>query len=57
MALLEPNGLVAVGGRLTSERLIKAYSLGIFPWFNEDEPTLWYSESKDDFESPTFPHF
>ena len=42
-ALLEPNGLVAVGGRLTSERLIKAYSLGIFPWFNEDEPTLWYS--------------
>ena len=42
-ALLEPNGLVAVGGRLTSERLIRAYSLGIFPWFNEDEPTLWYS--------------
>lgn len=36
-------GLLAYGGDLKPERLIKAYSLGIFPWFNEDEPILWWS--------------
>ena len=42
-ALLEPNGLLAVGGDLSPERLINAYKNGIFPWFNESEPILWWS--------------
>ena len=42
-ALIEPNGLLAVGGDLSCKRLIQAYSKGIFPWFNEDEPILWWS--------------
>ncbi len=43
LALDEPNGLLAVGGDLSPERLIKAYGLGIFPWFNHDQPILWWS--------------
>lgn len=39
----EPDGLVAVGGDLSPERLMLAYKSGIFPWFNEDEPIMWYS--------------
>jgi leucyl/phenylalanyl-tRNA---protein transferase len=39
----EDDGLVAVGGNLSSEFLIAAYSQGIFPWFNEGEPILWWS--------------
>ncbi len=42
-ALKEPNGLIAVGGELSSERLIEAYKKGIFPWYGENEPVLWYS--------------
>jgi leucyl/phenylalanyl-tRNA---protein transferase len=42
-ALNEPNGLIAIGGDLNSERLIKAYSTGIFPWFSENEPIMWWS--------------
>jgi len=42
-ALKQPNGLLAAGADLTPERLIEAYSLGIFPWFNADEPVLWWS--------------
>lgn len=38
----EPSGLLAVGGELSSERLLAAYSLGIFPWF-EAPPILWFS--------------
>lgn len=37
------DGLLAVGGDLSSERLILAYSSGIFPWFNEDDLILWWS--------------
>lgn len=37
------EGLLAVGGDLSSERLIHAYSKGIFPWFEDDEPLLWWS--------------
>ncbi len=37
------DGLLAVGGDLSSERLIHAYSSGIFPWFEEEEPILWWS--------------
>ena len=38
----EPSGLLAVGGDLSSERLLLAYSLGIFPWY-EKPPILWFS--------------
>ncbi len=41
--LAEPEGLLAVGGDLSPHRLLLAYSLGIFPWFNEGEPILWWS--------------
>ncbi len=44
-ALSEPNGLLAVGGDLSTTRLLKAYRAGIFPWFNADEPVLWWSPS------------
>jgi len=43
LALTEPNGLIAIGGNLSVETLLKAYSLGIFPWYGKDEPILWYS--------------
>ena len=39
----EPDGLLAVGGDLSAERLILAYSWGIFPWFSDESPILWYS--------------
>ena len=39
----DANGLVAIGGDLSPERLIHAYSNGIFPLYNEDEPLLWWS--------------
>jgi len=37
------DGLLALGGDLSSERLLLAYSSGIFPWFSEGDPILWYS--------------
>lgn len=42
-ALREPNGLLAAGGTLTPEWLLAAYRHGIFPWFNDGEPILWWS--------------
>lgn len=42
-ALREPNGLLAAGGDLSPQRLLEAYRQGIFPWFNEDDPLLWWS--------------
>jgi leucyl/phenylalanyl-tRNA--protein transferase len=39
----EPDGLLAIGGDLSIERLLLAYSLGIFPWYSEDTPILWWS--------------
>ncbi len=42
-ALEEPNGLLAVGGSLQPERLLSAYRLGIFPWFEDNQPILWWS--------------
>lgn len=42
-ALNEPNGLLAFGGDLSPERLIAAYSRGIFPWYSNGEPILWWS--------------
>ena len=43
LALTEPNGLIAIGGDLCATRLLSAYKHGIFPWFNEGEPILWWS--------------
>ena len=42
-ALAEPSGLLAVGGDLSPERLLLAYSQGIFPWYEEGLPILWHS--------------
>ena len=42
-AFADADGLLAVGGDLSSERLIAAYQNGIFPWYSEGEPILWYS--------------
>jgi leucyl/phenylalanyl-tRNA--protein transferase len=42
-ALAEPDGLLAVGGDLSPERLIQAYEEGIFPWYDEESPILWWS--------------
>ncbi len=42
-ALTEPDGLLAVGGCLSTKRIISAYTQGIFPWYSEGEPILWWS--------------
>jgi leucyl/phenylalanyl-tRNA--protein transferase len=42
-ALHEPNGLLAAGGDLSPQRLLDAYRHGIFPWYSQDEPILWWS--------------
>jgi len=39
----EPDGLLAVGGDLSPERLVAAYAAGIFPWYSDDQPILWWS--------------
>jgi len=43
LALDHPNGLLAVGGDLSPRRLLSAYRNGIFPWYSEGEPILWWS--------------
>jgi|SRR5882672_736067 len=42
-ALREPNGLLAAGGDLSPRRLLEGYRLGIFPWFSDGDPILWWS--------------
>jgi len=42
-ALRDPDGLLAVGGSLCPERLVAAYRRGIFPWYSEGQPILWWS--------------
>jgi leucyl/phenylalanyl-tRNA--protein transferase len=42
-ALAMPNGLLAAGGELSAARLLDAYRRGIFPWYSEDQPVLWWS--------------
>ena len=41
--LANEDGILAIGGDLSTERLLLAYKNGIFPWFNEGEPIIWYS--------------
>ena len=43
--MAEENGLLAVGGDLSPARLLAAYSSGIFPWFSEGDPILWWAPS------------
>lgn len=42
-ALRDPNGLLAAGGDLSPEQLLNAYQQGIFPWFSDGDPILWWS--------------
>ena len=42
-AMSEPDGLLAVGGDLTPDRLLLAYRSGIFPWFEDNQSILWWS--------------
>ena len=43
LALQEPDGLLAVGGKLSTEWLLHAYQRGIFPWYGKDQPILWWA--------------
>lgn len=43
LALREPDGLLAVGGDLSPGRILSAYRRGIFPWYSEEQPILWWS--------------
>lgn len=51
-ALREPNGLLAAGGDLSTERLLAAYRHGCFPWFQEGQPPLWWSPDPRTVLSP-----
>lgn len=42
-ALTEPDGLLAIGGELNPDRLLDAYKKGIFPWYSEGQPVMWWS--------------
>ena len=42
-SLADDDGLLAIGGDLSEERLLTAYRNGIFPWYSQEEPVLWYS--------------
>ncbi|MCG6201329.1 leucyl/phenylalanyl-tRNA--protein transferase [Psychromonas antarctica] len=55
-ALSEPDGLLAMGGDLNPQRIINAYNQGIFPWFSEGDPILWWSPSKRAIIKPAFCH-
>ena len=44
--LADEDGVLAIGGDLSTERLILAYKSGIFPWYNQGEPIVWYSPPK-----------
>ncbi|MCL1100214.1 leucyl/phenylalanyl-tRNA--protein transferase [Shewanella saliphila] len=54
-ALTDPNGLLAIGGDLQPQRLLKAYYEGIFPWFNSSDPILWWSPDPRAVFIPTYP--
>lgn len=43
LAMTDPNGLLAVGGDLSTERLLQAYRSGIFPWYSDGQPMMWWS--------------
>lgn len=55
-ALSDPDGLLAVGGDLAPERLLQAYKRGIFPWFSDGQPILWWSPNPRTVVLPTELH-
>jgi leucyl/phenylalanyl-tRNA--protein transferase len=55
-ALSDPDGLLAIGGDLKPERVMSAYRQGIFPWFSDDQPILWWSPSERATISPSQCH-
>ena len=55
-ALDDPDGLLAVGGDLSVARLVEAYSLGIFPWFGNDELIMWWSPKSRAVIAPDHVH-
>ena len=55
-ALRDPDGLLAVGGDLSPERILSAYRSGIFPWFNPGDPILWWSPNPRTVVFPTQLH-
>ena len=55
-ALKDPDGLLAIGGDLSPERIVSAYRQGIFPWFSDGDPILWWSPSKRAVIQPTDCH-
>ncbi|WP_375057717.1 leucyl/phenylalanyl-tRNA--protein transferase [Zobellella sp. DQSA1] len=56
LALEEPNGLLAIGGDLSPKRLLLAYRMGIFPWFDQSQPLLWWSPDPRAVLEPTRLH-
>jgi leucyl/phenylalanyl-tRNA---protein transferase len=55
-ALDEPDGLLAIGGDLSPERLVHAYSLGIFPWYSDGQPVLWWTPNPRSVLKPAAVH-
>jgi leucyl/phenylalanyl-tRNA--protein transferase len=55
-ALEYPNGLLAVGMDLTTERLLEAYARGVFPWFEEGQPVLWWTPDPRSVMTPASFH-
>lgn len=55
-ALQSPNGLLAVGGDLSPQRLLEAYRIGVFPWFSNNEPVMWWSPNPRAVITPTSLH-
>jgi len=55
-ALDDPDGLLAVGGNLQSDTLLSAYYQGIFPWYSDDDPILWWSPSTRCVIDPLYLH-
>ncbi|RYD16808.1 MAG: leucyl/phenylalanyl-tRNA--protein transferase [Lysobacteraceae bacterium] len=55
-AMEEPDGLLAAGGDLSPARLLAAYRRGVFPWYSEDEPILWWSPARRTVFDTATPH-
>ncbi|MDH5355088.1 MAG: leucyl/phenylalanyl-tRNA--protein transferase [Gammaproteobacteria bacterium] len=55
-ALEQPNGLLAAGGKLSIDWLLVAYRQGIFPWFSQNEPILWWSPAPRTVLTPALFH-
>ena len=55
-ALVEPDGLLAAGGDLSPARLLAAYRHGIFPWYSDDQPILWWSPGERTVFDTHAPH-